>query len=115
MALIRAKPDTSLYLEPWQRACDRFLDGLSQEQANIFRTTTKPLPALEELFCSADALRREHLQKSKIAKFLEKTGPFFQVLQSYGSAIDVYANASSTFLCPIWGSVKVLALVRLWG
>lgn len=89
--------------KPWERAQQRFLEGLSDHEKTLFHHATP-----ENLFYAADVAQRKHGEASTFRKIQRRLDPLKSSLQSYGQALDVYANASATFLCPIWGSIRLL-------
>ncbi|RDI76391.1 hypothetical protein Vi05172_g13629 [Venturia inaequalis] len=87
MALIpTALPVSS---QPWKLAKSQFLQGLSGSERSMFSSAT-----LENLFYQSSV----------------------DSIQEYGVALDVYSNASSTIIFPLWGSIRVvLTLARGFG
>ena len=104
MALVSRRLDSKLSLEPWHNACHRFLEGLSEEQARIFKSATLANSSPEDLVNDTSEAHSKYYTKSKWIKFHNKMRPFTEFLVNYGTTMDVYANASSLYLCPIWGS-----------
>lgn len=90
-------------LEPLERAKDRFLADLPDEQKHLFQTAS-----LENVYYTASNAFSDHCSKTYFGKSLAKMEPLMSALDQYGKALDVYSNTSSLFMCPIWGSVRVV-------
>ena len=106
MALVNTRADGNRHLEPWRRACDRFSDGLSDEQVKLFKDTSVDKLHLEDWFYSADLAQKVYSNHSKYVKFHQKIQPLVEVLEDYGKALDTLAQTAALYLCPIWGSSK---------
>ncbi|KAI9660756.1 MAG: hypothetical protein M1831_003448 [Alyxoria varia] len=103
MALVPSSQDDRTPKEPWERAKERFLDGLSDHEKELFRTAS-----LENALYGASNASRWHLYKSKSRRVQKKLEPLRRSLEDYGRAMDVFSNTSSLFLCPIWGCIRML-------
>ena len=104
MALTSTRADANAHLEPWQRACDRFLEGLSPGQAKLFTSSNLSKVTLEDLFYSADVAQRGYREKSRSVKLHAKVQPFVDVINDYASALDVFSNIAPIYIAPVWGS-----------
>lgn len=93
-----------LQTDAWTRARDRFVEDLSDDEKAAFNSTY----SLEEVFYSASAAQKLHQDKSKSLAYISKIQPLIKAIQQYETALDVYSNASSLIMCPLWGSMKVL-------
>lgn len=105
MALILAVKPFPVDVGPWQRAKQRFLDGLSPDQKLLFG---KEDFTVESLYYATDVSHQAHLG---LAAFSTKLKPLTTGLEEFGKAMDVYANAASLVLSPLWGSVRVLLVL----
>ena len=100
-----------LQTDAWTRARDCFVEDLSDDEQATFLSTA----SLEEIFYSASAAQKLHQDKSKSRALISKLDPLVRAIQQYEKALDVYANASSMIMCPLWGSMRVLIKVRLFS
>ena len=114
MALVSQRLSSKPPLEPWHQACNRFLEGLTDEEAKTFWSATLINGSLEDLVNDTSKAHKESCTSIRHVKSFRKIRPFVEILAEYGSAVDVYANASSLYLCPIWGS-RMLALIWIKG
>jgi hypothetical protein len=103
MELARLRTELPFPTRPWEAAKARFLDGLSQEERQKFGGATP-----ENLFYDASASQKNHARGSRLWMMQQKVTSLVEGIADYGKALDVYANASSLVLCPIWGSVRVV-------
>ncbi|KAI9702618.1 MAG: hypothetical protein M1820_006124 [Bogoriella megaspora] len=108
MALVSTKVATKVPIpnQPWETAKTRFLDTLSENERRAFNSATP-----EDLFYSASATYKTHYGHSKFAAAIKTIQPLVECLSDFARALDVYANASSLVLCPLWGSIKVVLIV----
>lgn len=108
MALVvRAEErQATIDIAPLERAKQRFLADLPDQQRHLFQTA-----GLENVYYTASNTLSEHCAKSHFSKSLAKIQPLMNALKQYGRALDVYANSSSIFMSPIWGSVRVLLAI----
>lgn len=98
-------------IDAWTLARDRYIEDLTEDEKRIYSTAT-----LENLYYNTSAAEKTHQATSNSRAFVSKLQPFCAAIEQYGEAIDVYANASSLILCPLWGSVRVvLHLAREFG
>lgn len=88
--------------EPWAAAKARFLEGLPDDQQSLLEKTS-----LEDLFYQASVGRKGYEADSKLWSMQRKLGPFIDAIEDYSKAMDVFSN-SSTILCPLWGSVRIV-------
>ncbi|KAF1953763.1 hypothetical protein CC80DRAFT_419155 [Byssothecium circinans] len=93
----------SIPTQPWEAAKARFLEGLTTEEASRFTSAT-----LENLFYDASSAQKKHTGGSRSWIMQERLASLADGLEDYGKALDVYSNASSLILCPIWGSLRVV-------
>ncbi|KAA6411592.1 MAG: nacht domain [Lasallia pustulata] len=94
---------SGIAVDPWLLARDRYLEDLSDDEKALFENAT-----IENIFYSASAAQKRHEADSKTRLAARKLKPFVAALEQYGKALDIYANASSTIMCPLWGSIRVL-------
>ncbi|KAI8931644.1 hypothetical protein NX059_011294 [Plenodomus lindquistii] len=90
-------------VQPWETAKQRFLAGLSHEEAQEFRDAT-----LENLFYNASAAQKRHAHGSRSWLVQERLSSLVDSIDDYGKALDVYSNTSGLILGPIWGSLRVI-------
>ena len=96
----------------WVRARGRYIEDLTDEEKRLFAKGSKA--TLEATLYDASAAEKSHRASSGGRKFTSRILlPLIDAIEQYGEALDVYANASSTILCPLWGSVRVVMHVRL--
>jgi hypothetical protein len=108
MALIRTT--VPFPTQPWEAARDRFLEGLSPEEAQIFKGAT-----LENIFYAASASQKRHAKGSRAWAVQERISSLVEGIEDHGKALDVYSNAYSLVLSPLWGSIRVVHIVSsLW-
>ena len=91
---------------PWEAAKTRFLEGLPQEQHDVFANTTS-----ENIFYSTSVAVSQYEQKSQTRRLQKKLQPLATALDEYGKAIDVITNSASMYLCPLWGCIRVVLQV----
>ncbi len=89
--------------DAWTRARDRYTEDLSDEEKAMFNEAT-----IEKVFYDASAAEKRHAASSKTRNLSSKLDPLVTAIEQYGEAIDVYSNAYSLALCPLWGSVRVV-------
>ena len=85
-----------------------FFETLSPNEKALFKATTIAELLLEEV----KAAEKIHKDKSISRKVSQALKPLVQGVEQYGAALDVISNASSQFLCPVWGSMRVILHVR---
>ncbi|KAI4274984.1 MAG: hypothetical protein LQ337_003548 [Flavoplaca oasis] len=81
-----------------------FFEALSPNEKELFKATTIAELLLEEV----KAAEKIHKDKSISRKVSQALKPLVQGVEQYGAALDVISNASSQFLCPVWGSMRVI-------
>ncbi|KAL8695828.1 MAG: hypothetical protein Q9224_003129, partial [Gallowayella concinna] len=81
-----------------------FFETLSPNEKELYKATTIAEQLLEEVKTAEKA----HKDKSISRKVSQSLKTFTRGIDQYGAALDVISNASSTFLCPIWGSMRVI-------
>src|SRR5450432_770340 len=92
--------------DPWQIARNRFLQDSSPEERLLFASAT-----IETLYYDTSNTEREDRKKSRMRNRLQKIQPLVDKLEEYGQAMDLYANAASWILAPIWGSIRVVLVL----
>lgn len=88
---------------PWEIAKARFMTDLTDSEKAIFQKAS-----LENLFYASSVACKDYDANSKLPKFSKKLQPMIECIDAYGKALDVFSNASPIFLCPIWGSIRVV-------
>ncbi|KAL8831739.1 MAG: hypothetical protein Q9170_005169 [Blastenia crenularia] len=81
-----------------------FFETLSPTEKELFKATTIAEQLLEEVKLA----ERIYKDKSISRKVSQALKPFLAGIDQYGNALDVISNASSTVLCPIWGSIRIV-------
>ncbi|KAL8665977.1 MAG: hypothetical protein Q9168_007587 [Polycauliona sp. 1 TL-2023] len=81
-----------------------FFETLSPTEKELFKATTIAELLLDEV----KAAEKIHKDKSVSRKVSQALKPLVRGIEQYGTALDVISNASSQFLCPIWGSIRVI-------
>ena len=93
--------------DAWTRARDRYIVDLTHEEKRLYMQATA-----ETIFYDASAAEKRHEANSTSRGLMHKLQPFIAAIEQYGQALDVYSNAYSLALCPLWGSIRVILLVR---
>ncbi|KAI4122971.1 MAG: hypothetical protein LQ341_007249, partial [Variospora aurantia] len=81
-----------------------FFETLSPNEKELYKATTLAGQLLDEVK-RADQIHKDKSVSRRVAQALK---PFLAGIDQYGKALDVISNASSTVLCPIWGSIRVV-------
>ena len=89
--------------DAWTRARDRYAEDLTAGEQAMFTEAS-----LEKVFYDASVAEKKHAASSKTRDLWSKLDPLVTAIEQYGEAIDVYSNAYSLALCPLWGSVRVI-------
>jgi hypothetical protein len=84
-----------------------FLASLLPDEQILFQATK----AVEALLHEVNTSNKEHRDASVSHKASTALLPFIAGIEQYRQAIDVFAN-SNDFLCPIWGSIRIVLHVR---
>jgi hypothetical protein len=87
----------------WEIAQARFIEDLPEEEKVIFQEAT-----LENLFKATSAAYKKYIEESKLQAFSKKIQPLLENIEAFGHAMDVFANASSLIISPLWGSIRVV-------
>ncbi|KAH7069754.1 hypothetical protein BKA63DRAFT_88377 [Paraphoma chrysanthemicola] len=101
MSLIRTSLPVAT--QPWEAAKARFLEGLPAHQAARFESAS-----LENIFYDASIAQKKHTQASRSWHHQERLSSFFDSVNEYGKAMDVYSNTYGLIISPIWGSLRVV-------
>ncbi|KAL8647244.1 MAG: hypothetical protein Q9226_006514 [Calogaya cf. arnoldii] len=81
-----------------------FFETLSPNEKELFKATTIAELLLDEV----KAAENIHKDKSISRKVSQALKPLVNGINQYGAALDVISNSSSQFLCPVWGSMRVI-------
>ncbi|KAI4128883.1 MAG: hypothetical protein LQ338_002513 [Usnochroma carphineum] len=81
-----------------------FFETLSPDEKELFKASTVAEQLLEEV----KTAEKVHKDKSISRRVSQALKPFVAGINQYGKALDVISNASSTVLCPVWGSIRVV-------
>src|SRR5580704_3961033 len=87
----------------WSLARSRYIEDLNEEEKKLFANAS-----LENLFYSAAVAQREHQETSKSRAIFARLEPFVTAIDQYAVALDIYSNACSLVMSPLWGSIRVL-------
>ena len=103
----------SASVDAWARARERYLEDLTDEEKVVYEKGSKA--TLEAIFYDASAAEKAHRLSSRGRKVTAKILlPLIEAVEQYEKALDVYANASPSILCPLWGSIRVVLHVRIY-
>ena len=94
-------------LDAWTRARDRFVDDLSQLEKETFFQATP-----QTILYDASAAEKVHGMESTTRLIVSKIQPFVEAVQQYGEVLDVYSSTYPLILGPLWGSIRLVLLVR---
>lgn len=92
--------------DAWSLAKARFLDGLEDRSKSLFNGASA-----ENLLYDASNANREDRDRSKVRSALLILQPLLAAIEDYGKALDTISNVASLYLCPIWGSIRVLLVM----
>lgn len=92
-------------MDPWQVAVQRFKSTLNEKETELFDKATA-----EEILNEVVKIEQYQRKSSKLRRWSDGIKPLLDVIDDYGRAFDVLANASSV-LPPLWGSLRVLLIV----
>jgi hypothetical protein len=106
--------ELSVPTEPWEAAKARFLEELSDQEKYHFKEAKTDNLSIEHIFYSASAAHALYKNDSKLAAASKKLRPLVETLEDFSKAMDVFANTSPLFICPIWGSVRVVLQVFIF-
>ena len=93
---------------PWELAKARFIESLDPDstETELFENAT-----LENLYYSTSNADREDSENSKIRTLARQLGPLVSAIESFGSALDTFAQIAPLYLSPIWGCIRVILVV----
>lgn len=81
-----------------------FFETLSPNEKELFKATR----LAEQLLDEVELADRIHQDRSISRKVSQTMKPFLDGIDQYGKALDVLSNSGSLFLCPIWGSIRIV-------
>ena len=84
------------------------MEDLTHEEQQLYLQASP-----EIIFYDASAAEKSHDASSTSRGLMNKLQPFISAIEQYSQALDVYSNAYPLALSPLWGSIRVLLLVRL--
>ena len=96
------------FQDSWTRARNLYFEDLTHEEKQLYMKATA-----ETIFYDASAAEKRHGANSTSRGLMHKLQPFIAAIDQYGQALDVYSNAYSLALSPLWGSIRVILLVGL--
>ena len=97
-------------LDAWTRARNRYIEDLTHEEKQLYMQATP-----EKIFYDASAAEKRHEAGSTSRGLMHKLQPFVAAIEQFGEALDVYSNAYPLALSPIWGSIRIVLSVGLFG
>ena len=83
---------------------DAFIKDLTPDEKRLLGAANLSDAILQD----AVELDKRHKGKSSGRKVAQKLKPLIDGINQYGAALDVLSNSSSVFVCPIWGSMRVI-------
>jgi hypothetical protein len=100
--------DVIAFVQPdaWEQARNQYVEDLTLVERDLFANAS-----LENILHDARNAQKSHDHASISRGVVAKLKPLIEGIAQYGSALDVFSNASSTILCPLWGSIRVLLYV----
>ena len=84
----------------FQRALEKFKDGLSAEQLRSFSICTQ-----DDVLRAVDDIQREHGPKRTL-KNMQRIGGFLEAMDHLGKSIEVFLNVQE-LVCFIWVSLRL--------
>ena len=93
--------------DAWTRARHRFVEDLTEDEKRVYFQATP-----ESILYDASAGEKVHGATSTSRKIVNKLQPLVDALEQYGAALDVYSNTYPLVLSPLWGSIRIVLLVR---
>ncbi|KAE8442960.1 hypothetical protein EG329_002498 [Mollisiaceae sp. DMI_Dod_QoI] len=88
---------------PWELAKARFLEDLDPAERQLYDNAT-----LENIYYATSNANRNDAESSKARAIIQKLQPLVSAIQSYGAAMDTFAQIAPLYLSPIWGCIRVL-------
>jgi hypothetical protein len=92
--------------DAWDIAKACFLEGLNDKEKATYNEATA-----ENILYAASNIQREDQIESKTRSLLANLQPLVSAVEDYGKAMDTFANISSVYLAPIWGSIRVVLVI----
>lgn len=94
--------------EPWAAAKRRFVQGLPKHERELFEHAT-----VENIYYAASVAQRSHEENSRVRATIRRLRPLTDALEDFGKAMDVLSNSACLYMCPVWGSIRVvLSIVK---
>ncbi len=93
--------------DAWTRARDRFMEDLNEAERSVYLQSS-----LEMIFYDVSAAQKRHQDSSTSRSIISKLQPLTAAIEQYGEALDVFVNAYPLALSPLWGSIRIVLLVR---
>lgn len=94
-------------MDPWAKAIEEYSKRLNQNERELFRNSTA-----DDILAQVQHAERVHAKSSKTRKLVQKIQPLLAAIEQYGKALDVISSSSSSVLCPLWGSLRILLQVN---
>lgn len=93
---------------PWELAKARFLASLdpNSNEKELFENAT-----LENLYYTTSNADRDDSENSKRRAVVRQLVPLISAIESFGKAIDTFAQIAPLYLSPIWGCIRVILVV----
>ena len=83
------------------------MEDLTEEEKRLF-TSASP----QNLLVGAQSAYKKYDSSSRLRAAEKTLAPLVAVISEYGSALDVFSNAYSLILSPLWGSIRVVLQVE---
>jgi hypothetical protein len=93
---------------PWELAKARFLASLdaNTNEKELFENAT-----LENIYYATSVADRDDAENSKTRAAVRQLAPLVSAIESYGKAVDTFAQIAPLYLSPIWGCIRVILVV----
>ncbi|CZR67167.1 uncharacterized protein PAC_17066 [Phialocephala subalpina] len=88
---------------PWALAKARFLEDLEPAERLLYDNAT-----LENIYYTTSHANRNDAENSRTRAIVQKLGPLISAIESYGKAVDTFAQIAPLYQAPIWGFIRVL-------
>lgn len=100
-------PDTTAAQAAWQAAKDEFPDCVDFKDTSIL-TCSSITDALTAVY----AVEKEHARIHNASVMNKLLSTPVQIIMRLAPALDVFCQMEPMILCPIWGSLRLMCMVR---
>jgi hypothetical protein len=87
----------------WELAKARFFNDLGPTERQLYENAT-----LENIYYATSNINRTDAENSRVRAVTRKLQPLVAAIESYGTAMDTFAQIAPLYLAPIWGCIRVL-------